>query len=295
MAKTGNSGNGGKTGAKAGAKSERKSATRPASGAGAQEPPRTTMYGPVTLLNIREHENLLVGPLTDYSHAAGLNAIIIAAAELPQAAIHYPIVFGHNNGVWSAFAVTGAQTNAFVDDKGAWTRDAYIPAMVRRYPFLLVGDREQGRLSLAADLAAPSLNVKQGHRLYEGGRASPTAERILRFCLSFDEQLHASAVLYQRIADAGIFVDQHAQVNLPDGTKTRIGRFFHRRRAQAGGPAGRGIPEAAQERRAQPGILPPVVDAQLEQHPSVGRASSRGRKRGGHRRWRQLNRVRAFP
>lgn len=67
--------------------------------------------------------------------------------------------------------------------------------------------------------------MKQGHRLYEGGRASPTAERILRFCLSFDEQLHASAVLYQRIADAGIFVDQHAQVNLPDGTKTRIGGF----------------------------------------------------------------------
>ncbi|MFN0262499.1 SapC family protein [Tepidamorphus sp. 3E244] len=198
-----------------------------AGSAAAEEPARKTMYGQVTVLNNRDHADLTLGPLNDHRHAAHLNAVAIAAAELPQAAMHYPIVFGEHNGVWSAYAVAGprAEHNAFIGPDGAWLPGHYVPALVRRYPFILVGSPESGRLSLAADLEAECLKGSDGQRIYEGGKPTRIADNILRFCLSFDEQMQVSGVLFKRIADAGIFVDRQAKVTLPSGETSQISGF----------------------------------------------------------------------
>ena len=69
-----------------------------------------------------------------------LNAIPVSYTEFNVAHRDYPIVFssGDEGRSFAPVAVLGlqAQENLFVHD-GVWTRDVYLPAYVRRYPFCM--------------------------------------------------------------------------------------------------------------------------------------------------------------
>lgn len=188
---------------------------------------RKAMYGPVTVLNIKEHGELRLAPAKDHRFAESMNSVVLAASEFPEAALHYPVVFAEADGRWSAYAVTGPSTgrNSFVGKDGKWLEGAYIPALIRRYPFVLVTDSGQRSLSLAADLSSSMLKGKSGVKLYEDGKPSKTATNVLRFCVAFDNQLKVSQDLFKRIADAGILVSRRADVTLPDKTKSAIVGF----------------------------------------------------------------------
>ncbi|WP_075996645.1 SapC family protein [Salaquimonas pukyongi] len=195
--------------------------------AGAPAEARKTMYGPVSVLNAKEHGGLQLSPAPDHRFAESMNSVVLAAAEFPQAALHYPIVFAEADGNWSAYAVTGHTNgkNSFIGKDGKWLEGTYIPALIRRYPFVLVADSSQRNLSLAADLSSDMLKGKKGAKLYDDGKPSQTAANILRFCVSFDNQLKASGDLFKRIADSGILVSRRADVTLPDNTKSAIVGF----------------------------------------------------------------------
>jgi len=188
---------------------------------------RKALYGPVTVLNVKEHEGLSLSPAKDQRFARGMNSVVLAAAEFPQAALHYPLVFAESDGRWSAYAVTGpsAGKNSFIGKDGKWLEGTYVPALIRRYPFVLVADNSGRNLSLAADLSSDMLKGKGGARLYEGGKPSKTAANILRFCVAYDNQLKASEALFKRTADTGILVSRRADVTLPDQTKSAIVGF----------------------------------------------------------------------
>jgi hypothetical protein len=188
---------------------------------------RRPIYTQVSALNLSEHGDLRLSPANSHAFAKGMNAIPLAAAEFPQAAAHYPIVFSQTGETWSAYAVSGPKTghNAFVGQDGKWMEGAYIPAIVRRYPFILLEDKANATFSLAADLDSDMLNTTSGQLLYEDGKPSKTAENILRFCVSLDNQLKLSSELYGRIADTGILVARNAEVTLPGNEKSRITGF----------------------------------------------------------------------
>ncbi len=63
--------------------------------------------------------------------------------EFAVAARHYPIVFS-NSAPHLPVTVCGLQTgsNAFVGNDNRWTQGCYVPAYVRRYPFILMENAE---------------------------------------------------------------------------------------------------------------------------------------------------------
>jgi hypothetical protein len=69
------------------------------------------------------------------------NAIPISISEVPRASRDYPVVFasaddGQSFGI---VALTGLNNgeNLFIDGQGAWRKDVYQPAYLRRYPFCM--------------------------------------------------------------------------------------------------------------------------------------------------------------
>src|SRR5262245_9243286 len=73
----------------------------------------------------------------DFGFARGTNAIALAVPELAHAARSYPVVFSKESPT-VPFAIVGVHEdrNLFVDAAGKWRQGAYIPAYVRRYPFI---------------------------------------------------------------------------------------------------------------------------------------------------------------
>ncbi|HEV7915618.1 MAG TPA: SapC family protein, partial [Albitalea sp.] len=92
------------------------------------------------------HRHKKVLPVTDLSIAREMHAVFLAATEFPAAALALPIIFVHTGerlpdgrATIAPVALMGlvANENLFVEG-GEW-QARYLPAFIRRFPFLTVG------------------------------------------------------------------------------------------------------------------------------------------------------------
>jgi SapC len=76
-------------------------------------------------------------PVSDFGFARATNSVLLGAAESPRAVRSYPIVFTSREPR-VAVAVLGLEgnENLFVGEDGRWREGHYVPAYVRRYPFI---------------------------------------------------------------------------------------------------------------------------------------------------------------
>lgn len=131
------------------------------------------------MLNSVDHKDTRI--ITDRSAAYGDNMMFATTfpAEFRSVQAFYPILF-HKDGRGEVYPVAlfGFETgeNLFLDDAGWHAR--YVPAMIRRQPFLIgfgpaaaEGDGDQRRM-LSLDMDSPRVSKDQGQPLFEplGGR-----------------------------------------------------------------------------------------------------------------------------
>mgnify|MGYP000104838559 CR=1 FL=1 len=173
-------------------------------------------YKKPVVLDREQHKGLRLQN-GDARFAAKSQAVPLLVSEFPDACLEYPIVFTQGqDSKWLALALTGLQanTNAFVDAKSLWNA-RYVPASVRRYPFILA-ESGNDQLSLAADLAAPQLG-SEGQALFDDqGEPTELAKNILQMLADFQNQAKASSALAKQLHDAGLLVQQTLQVRLDE-------------------------------------------------------------------------------
>jgi len=172
-------------------------------------------YQNPVVLDREKHKALRLQPNATAQFAAQNQAVPLLAAEFPEACLEYAIVFTKGqDGQWLALALTGleAGNNAFVDAKGQWTA-RYVPASVRRYPFILA-ESDNKQLSLAADLSAPQLG-KEGEPLFDSqGEPTELAKNVLQLLADFQTQAQRSSAIAQQLEQAGLLTQQNLQVRL---------------------------------------------------------------------------------
>lgn len=199
--------------------------TSPAPTAQAALPP---MYGGINALSAARHGTLKLTTSKEFRHAAKMSSIILAASEIPSAAQDYPVVFSDRGENAMPYAVTGHAegSNLHVDVEGAWRKDTYIPAYVRRYPFIFIESDGGKRLSLGIDPTAANLSQDEGAPLYEAdGKPSVTTRNAVAFCKAYKTELDRTRELVRQIVDTGITVARRADVTLPGGGKAAVAGF----------------------------------------------------------------------
>ena len=184
-------------------------------------------YRDVTVLTQARHGDLRLRPARDLAFAAVANSIILAPSEFASAAHDYPIVFSPAGAEAAAFAVTGrkAGENHFLGADGQWRANSYVPAYVRRYPFVLVSGRDGTTMALAVDSTSDMISTDEGSPLFDGAEASATARAAVDFCLSFQREIAAGRALIAQIEGHGLLEDRRADVTLPDGSTSQIVGF----------------------------------------------------------------------
>ena len=112
--------------------------------------------------------NMKLSRPTHFNFAAKTNAIPLLVDEFPMAAAYYPIVFADGPMPVPA-AVVGLKndTNLFLDKEGRWLNGAYLPAYVRRYPFILMDDPEQKQFVLCIDENSDMLSESGEFTLFD--------------------------------------------------------------------------------------------------------------------------------
>jgi len=147
-------------------------------------------YQDLMPLNSRDHASWKSRTTDKAPWLAGFHAVPLTVEEFPAAARNFPIVFSSGeNPVPLALMGLNEGVNVFVDAEGAVTESIYIPAYVRRYPFLLAKlSPESEDLSLCFD---PSANLvgefDEGNALFDGEQASEATKGLLAFCEQFEQ------------------------------------------------------------------------------------------------------------
>ena len=161
-------------------------------------------------------------PATNFAYAAGTNSVPLLASEFFEAAREYPIVFarGEAGPVPAALLGLRAAENLYVDQAGKW--DArYVPAFVRRYPFV-PGKGAQGELLVCIDEASPCFGTKAGEPLFVEGKPSAQLDHAMKFLTEFHQAAAATELLGRRLQELGLLRQADSLAQLNDGTQFRL-------------------------------------------------------------------------
>jgi hypothetical protein len=179
----------------------------------------TMYYEKPVLLDRDKHRKRRVKASSSFAFARKANSLYIAAVEFNEACKEYAIVFTRGgNGKVVPVVMLGlrARENLFVDDENHW-QGKYIPAFVRRYPFVLAELPGQS-MGVCIDEAFAGLNDKEGEALFDGkGNNTPFLQNALDFLQQYQREYLRTEVFCQRLEQAGLLVEMNAKADLTDG------------------------------------------------------------------------------
>ena len=104
-----------------------------------------------------------------FTYASKTNSIPVANVEFALSCHDYPIVFvTDDSGSGIPVVLTGLRNdeNVFVNEHGKWDA-SYIPAFVRRYPFVLQTNDASEDYSVMIDADAAGFGEEGGERLFD--------------------------------------------------------------------------------------------------------------------------------
>lgn len=190
----------------------------------AQAPVEALFYKRLELLSKADHGTWRI-KLTDLSFAAKTQAVPVAASEFIAAGHTYPLLFGP--GEHLPLALLGLQQrNRFITGH-SWQAGAYVPAYIRRYPFILTV-LPTGSRALSIDADAPHL-VKsgiEGHPLFVDGKPSPVIEQAWEFCEVFSREFEATAEFVKLLVEHKLLVERNFEVELPSQQRVALTGFY---------------------------------------------------------------------
>jgi hypothetical protein len=167
---------------------------------------------------------LKVREITDLSFAREANTIPINLVEFSQVARHYPIGFVGEAALPAA--IVGLQKdNLFVDEQGLWKPGVYVPAFVRRYPFIFAETGDVDQYSLCIDDDPRAVSNDQGRPLFENGQPAPLIGQALDFCRSFQLAARETDAFVKAIKAANLLVERKAETRLAAGASFTLTGF----------------------------------------------------------------------
>ena len=120
----------------------------------------------------------------DYAFCRGVNSVPLMAVEFPMAAPEYPIVFATGEDAITPVVILGVRgkENLYVSREGTW-QAKYVPAFVRRYPFVFSPMDDGKRFVLCVDEAFSGFNREgRGQRLFtDEKKNSAYVDNVLKF------------------------------------------------------------------------------------------------------------------
>lgn len=187
-------------------------------------------YENTTMVTAKAHGDLSVRTGTSYDFARKVNSVPLTAIEFSAAAAHYPVVFAGSEDRVMPAVILGASENEnyFLEDDGRWKRGTYIPAFVRRYPFVFSTESKNQNFILNIDESFEGCNREgRGERLFDtDGNQTVYLQNILRFLQEYQGQFRRTEVYCQRLLEHKLLKPMQAQFSLPGGAKRSLSGFM---------------------------------------------------------------------
>jgi hypothetical protein len=160
---------------------------------------------------------------------ASNHAVPITIDEFVSVQRHFPIVFSSGeNPVPLALMGLNEGVNVFVDSDGKPGGEIYLPAYVRRYPFMLARLQPDAQeLSLCFDPTSGLVGAfEDGEPLFDDGKPSETTNNVLKFCEEFELSAQRTVAFMNELKDSGLLMDGEVSIQPAESEQPFVYRGF---------------------------------------------------------------------
>jgi hypothetical protein len=198
--------------------------------------PMPMFHTAIAPLNSELHAALKLNRDTGYGYSAGAATVPIGIGEFEAAAHSYPILFTDATPpVPVVLLGVRAGWNLFVNETGAWMPGAYVPALVRAFPFAIIEDATAGTRQFGFEADAACISPATGLPLFEDGKPTQIVSDAVAFCEACQAELNASLAFGAALERARLLEPQSATIEVRGGATVKIDGFrtVDRNRLQA--------------------------------------------------------------
>ena len=212
---------------KAMAKKESTAEDRSASTGAPQPGAFPLFYSNPVPLDAKKHATLGLKRDFGLGFTRQVNAVPVNMIEMPQACHFYPIAFSPDGNA-TPVALLGLRDNEnlFVDAKGRWEENMYIPAYIRRYPFIFSEVPGSDQLTLCVDSNNAVVDEKADQKFFEkDGKPTALSQNALEFCKSYHAAAQQTIEFSKALAQSGLLVDRQAEISTGEGQRISFSGF----------------------------------------------------------------------
>jgi hypothetical protein len=186
------------------------------------------IYDDVTPVTRQAHGKLSLKKGNTYEFARETNAVPVVLSEFPRACADYAIVFTATPEEVVPAVILGVRDkeNAYVGKDGGWDA-GYIPAFVRRYPFVFASDTKTETFTLMIDPNYSGFNTEgKGERLFDSdGEQTAFLTGTLDFLREYQVHFGRTRAFGKKLEELGLLEPVEARVPLPRDPDRRLTGF----------------------------------------------------------------------
>jgi hypothetical protein len=187
------------------------------------------IYETAVPVSAGRHGKASIEASNKYAFARHINSVPLMAVEFPEAVSEYAIVFAQSGDDVVPLAILGARQNEnlYLGADEQWQAN-YIPAFVRRYPFVFSSSPDGQTFTLCVDEAFQGLNyLGKGQALFDAeGKPTAYTDNVLKFLQEYRHQFLRTQAFCKKLKELNILEPMQAQFTLGGGEKMSLVGFL---------------------------------------------------------------------
>lgn len=186
------------------------------------------IYEDITPVTRQAHGQLSLKKSESFEFARETNAVPVVLAEFPRASGEFAIVFTEaSEGIIPAVILgVREKENAYIAKDGKWEA-GYVPAFLRRYPFVFATDAKAETFTLMIDPNYSGFNTDgKGERLFDAdGEQTAFLTNTLNFLREYQAHFARTRAFGTKLEELGLLEPVEARVPLPKDPDRRLTGF----------------------------------------------------------------------
>ena len=187
------------------------------------------IYENAVPVTTKSHGDVSIKATNGYDFAADINSVPLTTVEFANSASEYTIVFtGEGEQVMPA-VILGLhdRENLYLQDDGAWNA-RYVPAFVRRYPFVFASSADGKTFTLCIDEGFSGINrAGRGERLFDGdGERTHYLKGVLAFLQDYQAQFERTRRFCSKLVELDLLEPMQAMFTLGSGERGSLAGFM---------------------------------------------------------------------
>jgi hypothetical protein len=189
---------------------------------------RMLFYEEAVPINTDRHMDWSVEPGEDFAFARITNAVPLTCVEFSRAWRDYPIVFAEAGAETAPMALLGIEErqNIFISPHGRWDA-SYIPAFVRRYPFVFATADGGDNFTVCIDERFAGWNQEgRGQKLFgPEGEESDYLKTAVKFLSEYQRQYQITRAFASKLEALELLEPMEAKVERAGGRNISLTGF----------------------------------------------------------------------